>query len=78
MWQGRRKHKGPVRSKKVIVDGIKFASGLEAYMYNALKMFKIKAEYEGQTFTLINEFKFEQEAYERCGLQVRNRRIQIY
>jgi len=67
MWQGRRKHKGPVRSKKVMVDGIKFASGLEAYMYNALKMFKIKAEYEGQTFTLIDEFKFEQEAYERCA-----------
>ena len=50
-----------------MVDGIQFASSLEAYMYNALKMFKIKADYEGQTFTLIDEFKFEHEAYERCA-----------
>ena len=35
-----RRKKGPVVSKKIIVDGIQFASGLEAYMYNALKMFK--------------------------------------
>ena len=62
-----RRKKGPVVSKKIIVDGIQFASGLEAYMYNALKMFKIKAEYEGETFTLINEFKFPNEAYERCA-----------
>jgi hypothetical protein len=68
MWRGKRKKKkGPVRSKKVMVDGIQFASSLEAYMYNALKMFKIKADYEGQTFTLIDEFKFEHEAYERCA-----------
>ena len=31
------KHKGPVRSKKVTYDGITFASGLEKYMYKALK-----------------------------------------
>jgi len=30
------KKKGPVRSKKVTYDGIKFASGLEVYMYKAL------------------------------------------
>ena len=30
-------------------------------------MFKIKAEYEGKTFTLIDEFKFNNEAYERCA-----------
>ena len=33
----RRKKRGPVRSKKKIVDGIEFKSGLEAYMYKALK-----------------------------------------
>ena len=27
-----RRKKGPVVSKKIIVDGIQFASGLEAYM----------------------------------------------
>ena len=42
--------KGPVRSKKVTFDGITFASGLEKYMYIALKKAKIKSEYEGHTF----------------------------
>ena len=30
------KKKGPVRSNKVLYDGINFASGLERYMYMAL------------------------------------------
>ena len=41
-----------VQSKKTTVDGIKFASGLEAYMYKCLKDAKIKAEYEGEEFIL--------------------------
>ena len=44
--------KGPVRAKKVSFDGINFASGLEKYMYVALKEAKIKSEYEGQTYVL--------------------------
>jgi hypothetical protein len=43
----RYKKQGPVRSKKVIVDNIEFKSGLEAYMYKALKAANIKAKYEG-------------------------------
>ena len=39
-----KRKRGPVVSKKVTVDGIKFASGLEAYMYKALKAAKIKAD----------------------------------
>ena len=61
----RRKKRGPVRAKKVTFDGIKFASGLEKYMYQALKKAKIKAKYEGETFTLINGFEFEIDSYER-------------
>ena len=61
----RRKKKGPVRSKKVVFDGITFASGLEKYMYLALKKAKIKADYEGETFTLIDGFNFEIDSYER-------------
>ena len=57
--------KGPVQSKKVTVDGIKFASGLEKYMYLALKEAKIKAIYEGQTYELFESFIFENESYER-------------
>ena len=55
----RRKKRGPVVSKKVIVDGIKFASGLEAYMYRALKKAKIKAQYEKRSFELIPSFEFK-------------------
>ena len=56
---------GPVRSKKVMYDGITFASGLEKYMYQALKKAKIKADYEGKTYTLIEGFEFETSSYER-------------
>ena len=61
----RRKKRGPVRSKKVIFDGITFASSLERYMYQVLKKAKIKTKYEGQTYTLIDSFEFETPSYER-------------
>mgnify|MGYP003150004989 FL=1 len=60
-----KKKRGPVRAKKVTYDGIKFASGLEKYMYMALKKAKIKAKYEGQTYTIQEGFIFENESYER-------------
>ena len=61
----RHKKRGPVRSKKVTCDGITFASGLEKYMYLALRKAKIKADYEGETFTLIDGFEFDTTSYER-------------
>ena len=61
------KKRGPVRSKKVIFDGIKFASGLEKYMYQALKKAKISAVYEGATFELQKGFMFNIDSYERQG-----------
>ena len=60
-----RRKRGPVRAKKVTYDGITFASGLEKYMYMALKKNKIKAVYEGKTFVLQEGFMFENESYER-------------
>lgn len=65
MRRKRSKKRGPVVSKKVSYDGHNFASGLEKYMYMALKKNKIKAKYEGETFVLLNGFHFENEAYER-------------
>lgn len=59
------KKKGPVQAKKIRYDGINFASGLERYMYMALKKAKIKAIYEGEVFTLIEGFDFTKECYER-------------
>jgi len=61
------KKRGPVRAKKVSFDGIQFASGLEKYMYMALKKAKIKSKYEGQTYVLQEAFAFETDSYERQG-----------
>lgn len=61
----RRRKKKPVQSKKISYDGINFASGLERYMYMALKNAKIKSKYEGKTFILVNGFDFNNESYER-------------
>jgi hypothetical protein len=61
----KKKKRGPVRAKKVTFDGIKFASGLEKYMYIALKKAKIKAKYEGQTYIVQEGFTFKNESYER-------------
>ncbi len=61
----KKRKRGPVVSKKVSYDGINFASGLERYMYMALKKAKIRTKYEGETFVLLNGFHFENEVYER-------------
>jgi len=61
----RSKKKGPVQSKKINYDGITFASGLERYMYMALKKAKIKAEYEGEQFVLVEGFNLPNQCYER-------------
>ena len=65
MKKYRRKKRGPVVSKKVTYDGIKFASGLEKYMYLALKKAKVPAVYEGATFVVQDGFDFNVKSYER-------------
>ena len=62
-----KKKRGPVNSKKITVDGITFASGLERYMYQALKDAKIKAQYEGKTFVVSEGFDFPNTSIERCA-----------
>ena len=57
--------KGPVVSKKCSMDGITFASGLEAYMYHALKDAGINAEYEKYTYELLPSFDFNNKSIER-------------
>ena len=64
-YKRKSKKRGPVVSKKVTYDGITFASGLEKYMYQALKKAHIKSSYEGETFVLLNGFHFENEWWER-------------
>ena len=60
-----KKKKGPVNAKKTKHDGIQFASGLEKYMYIALKKAKLKAKYEGQTYIVQEGFEFKISSYER-------------
>ena len=60
-----KRKQGPVRSKKVTVDGIQLASGLEKYMYLALKEAKIEARYEGETYVLQDSFVFNNKSYEK-------------
>ena len=62
-----KRKRGPVQAKKVTYDGIKFASGLERYMYQVLKKAKIKAAYEGATFEIIKDFMFDNASYERTA-----------
>jgi hypothetical protein len=57
--------KGPVVAKKVMYDGITFASGLEKYMYKVLKEHDIKAQYESHTFELVPSFQFSNKSFER-------------
>lgn len=64
MLRSKRK-KGPVVAKKVMFDGITFASGLEKSMYIALKDAGLEFEYEGKTFELVPSFKFDNISYER-------------
>ena len=63
----KKRKRGPVVSKKVTIDGISFASGLEAYMYKALKKAKIPAAYEGSTYTIFQGFDLNKACYERCA-----------
>jgi hypothetical protein len=57
--------KGPVTAKVVLYEGITFASGLEKYMYKALKEAGIPCEYEKHTFELLPAFVFENDCIER-------------
>ncbi len=65
MKKNYKRMRGPVRAKKVTFNGITFASGLEKYMYIALKKAKIKAKYEGKTYIVQEGFEFKNKSYER-------------
>ena len=62
-----KRKRGPVQAKKVKYDGINFASGLERYMYQALKKAKIKAKYEGETYEIVSGFNFINPCYARTA-----------
>lgn len=55
----------PVNAIKVTCDGIKFQSKLERYTYLALKAAGVYAGYENECFTIIDDFEFTSDSYER-------------
>jgi hypothetical protein len=57
----RKRSTGAVNSKKKTIDGITFASSLEAYTYAKLKEAGIDFEYEGRTFEVLPAFRYEAE-----------------
>ena len=59
--------KSLINAKKVKVDGIKFASRLEGYMYNRLKDNGIDFGYESEKFVLIDEFELSNDCFEKVG-----------
>ena len=58
-------------------DGIQFASGLEVYMYKALKEARIVAEYEPTSYTLINGFDLEGNALKNKLMVKVNIKIEV-
>lgn len=55
----KKKSTGAVNSKKKVIDGITFASSLEAYTYQKLKDADIDFEYEGKTYEVLPSFRYE-------------------
>ena len=60
-----KRKRGPVQSKKIVKDGITFASGLEKYTYEALLNNKLFEGYENETYQLIDNFNFKNTSFEK-------------
>lgn len=64
----RRKSKtGAVNSTKKVIDGITFASSLEAYTYTKLKDAGIDFEYEGKKFEVLPAFRYDAKYMQSTG-----------
>lgn len=50
--------RGAVRAKKINIDGIEFASGLEGYCYKKLKEAGLDFGYESRTFEILPSTKY--------------------
>jgi hypothetical protein len=56
-------------NKKVIVDGVKFDSKLELYLYNALKNNELDFDFQ-VNIELVPKFRFQQENIRAIGMRV--------
>lgn len=62
---GRKRKNGPVRAKAINYDGVAFKSGLERYMYIALKAGGMFEGYENEQFLLMDGETIPNRIYER-------------
>lgn len=63
----RKAGKKTIQSKKKEIDGIKFDSTLESFMYVLLRDNNIPNEYEGEKFSLIESFHSSNSSFERTA-----------
>jgi hypothetical protein len=56
-----------IKSKKITIDGIEFASRLEGTMYKLLKDNNIKFKYESESYTLSDSFLFNNNYHARLA-----------
>lgn len=56
-----------IKSKKTTIDGIQFASRLEANMYTLLKQNNINFKYEGESYVLSPSFVFKNDSFQRLA-----------
>lgn len=56
-----------IKSKKISIDGINFASRLEGSMYKLLKENNIDFKYESESYTLSDSFVFSNDYYARLA-----------
>jgi hypothetical protein len=56
-----------IKSKETLIDGIKFKSRLEGYMYSLLKSNNIKFSYEQTSFQLSPSFVFNNDYFARLS-----------
>lgn len=56
-----------IKSKKITIDGIEFASRLEGTMYKLLKDNNVKFKYESESYTLSDSFLFNNDYHARLA-----------
>ena len=58
---------GKIKANKTQIDGIKFASQLEAFTYKQLKLAGLEFDYEPRSYEIYPKFVYHGETWEQVG-----------
>lgn len=58
---------GKIKANKTQIDGIKFASQLEAFTYKQLKLAGLEFDYEPRSYEIFPKFVYPAETWEQVG-----------